>query len=86
MYEGPAPAGLNAEMWREVRARFMPEAGLRATPEEAREYLDECQDTLAAFSQYEEAVIWLDNSLSNQLILIKVCSIGSAAGIQLAQS
>src|SRR6266581_2359156 len=71
MYEGPAPAGLDAETWRETRARFI--AGLRyATLEEARQYLKACEDTLAAFSQHEEVVIWLDHRLSDQLILIKV--------------
>jgi hypothetical protein len=36
MYEGPAPAGLDAEAWRDTRGLFMTEAGY-ATPEEARE-------------------------------------------------
>jgi RNA polymerase sigma factor (sigma-70 family) len=71
MYEGPAPAGLNAEAWRDTRARFMTESGY-ATLEEAQQYLRACDDALAAFSQYEEVVIWLDHRLSNQLILIKV--------------
>ncbi|PYS38734.1 MAG: hypothetical protein DMG14_16540 [Acidobacteria bacterium] len=72
MFEGPAPAGLDAETWRETRALFMAEAGLRDTLEEARQYLKECEETLAAFSQHEEVVIWLSHTLSNQLILIKV--------------
>lgn len=80
MYEGPAPAGLDAEAWRETRARFMMEAGVRETVEQARQYLKGCEDTLAAFSKHEEVVIWLSHTLSNQLILIK-CSTGSAAGI-----
>ena len=71
MYEGPAPAGLDAETWRETRARFVAEAGLRDTLEEARQYLKDCEDMLAAFSQHE-VVIWLSHTLSNQLILIKV--------------
>jgi hypothetical protein len=71
MYEGPAPAGLDAEAWLDTRARFMPEAGY-ATPQEAREYLKACDDTLRAFSQHEEVVIRLDHRLSDQLILIKV--------------
>ena len=71
MYEGPAPAGLDAEAWRETRAHFI--AGMRdATLEEARQYLEGCEKTLAAFSQHEEVVIWLDHRLSDQLILIKV--------------
>ena len=72
MYEGPAPAGLDAETWRDTRARFVAEAGLRDTLEEARQYLKDCEDMLAAFSQHEEVVIWLSHTLSNQLILIKV--------------
>jgi hypothetical protein len=72
MYEGPAPAGLDAEAWCETRARFIAEAGLRVTLDEARQYLKACEDTLAAFSQHEEVVIWLDHRLSDQLILIKV--------------
>ncbi len=71
MYEGPAPAGLEDEAWRETRARFMVEAGY-ANSQEARQYLKACHDTLAAFSDYEEVVIWLDHRLSDQLILIKV--------------
>lgn len=76
MYEGPAPGGLDAEGWRRTRARFMVEAGY-ATPEEASQYLQACDDTLAAFSRYEEVVIWLDHRLSDQLILIRVldCSL-----------
>ena len=71
LYEGPAPAGLDADPWREARARFL--AGIRiATIEEARQYLKDCDNALAAFSQHEKVVIWLDHKLSNQLILIKV--------------
>jgi hypothetical protein len=71
MYEGPAPGGLDAEAWREVRARFIAEAGY-ATPDEARRYLKSCDDTLLAASRHEEVVIWLDHRLSDQLILSKV--------------
>jgi RNA polymerase sigma factor (sigma-70 family) len=72
MYEGPAPAGLDAEAWREIRARFMAAAGVRETVEESRQYLKACEDSLAAFSRHEEVVLWLSHTLSNQLILIKV--------------
>jgi hypothetical protein len=70
MYEGPAPAGLDAEAWREIRARFIEDrfGGL----EQARQYLQACDDALAAFPRHEEVVIWLDHGLSRQLILIKV--------------
>jgi Domain of unknown function (DUF1835) len=71
MYEGPAPAGLTAEAWRDMRARFMDEAGY-ATLEDAHRYLRACDDALATFSRHEEVVIWLDHRLSDQLILVKV--------------
>jgi hypothetical protein len=71
MFEGPAPAGLDAQAWRDTRARFMVEADY-ASLEEAQQYLKACEDALAAFSHHEEVVIWLDHRLSNQLILIKV--------------
>lgn len=71
MFEGPAPAGLDTDAWCEARARFMADSDY-ASLEEAREYLRSCQNVLAAFSQHEEVVVWLDHRLTNQLILIKV--------------
>jgi hypothetical protein len=71
MSEGPAPAGLQDEAWYETRARFLVDAGY-ATLEEARQYLKGCENTLLAFPQHEEVVIWLDHRLSDQLILIRV--------------
>jgi RNA polymerase sigma factor (sigma-70 family) len=86
MYEGPAPAGLDVEAWIETRARFI--AGFHdTTPDEAREYLKGCEATLAAFSKYQEVVIWLDHRLSDQLILIKVldwCSRRDLGGVRLS--
>ena len=71
MFEGPASAGLDAEAWRDTRARFMAEVGY-GTLEETRQYLKGCEDALAAYSQHDEVVIWLDHRLSDALILIKV--------------
>jgi hypothetical protein len=70
MCEGPAPASLSSEAWRETRAVFYADAGY-ATFEDARQYLKSCDDALAASSRHEETVLWLDHRLSNQLILIK---------------
>lgn len=71
LFEGPSPAGLGDESWRNVRAPFL--AAVRFdTIEEAQRYLRACDDALAAFPQYDEVVIWLDHGLSRQLILIKV--------------
>jgi hypothetical protein len=71
MYEGPAPRGLTAETWRDTRAHFMAGGGY-ASLEDARRYLKAFDDTLATSSLYEEVVVWLDNRLSDQLILIKL--------------
>src|SRR5436190_12044136 len=71
MYEGPAPAGLDAEAWSETRARFI--ADCHSMPlQKARKYVKACEETLAAFPQHDEVVLWLSHTLSNQLILIKV--------------
>jgi hypothetical protein len=71
LFEGPAPAGLTADSWRDTRARFMAEAAY-ASLEQAQHYLKACDDALAAFAGHDEVVIWLDHRLSDQLILIKV--------------
>ena len=70
MYEGPVPAGLDADTWLETRATFIADrfGGL----EQARAYLRACDDAIAGFTQHDEVVIWLDHRLSDQLILIKV--------------
>jgi len=70
MFEGPAPAGLDGEAWRDIRAHFL--AGVNFTIEEAQRYLKACDDALASFPRHEEIVIWLDHRLSDQLILIKL--------------
>src|SRR5262245_30040669 len=71
LFEGPAPARLDSDTWRETRARFMADEGFDSL-DRARQYLKNCDDALAAFSQHSEVVIWLDPRLSDQLILIKV--------------
>ena len=71
MYEGPAPAGLDDASWCEVRARFFADAGYDNL-DGTRAYTKAAYDTLSAFPQHEEVVIWLDHRLSNQLILLKV--------------
>ena len=71
MYEGPVPSGLDEDEWYEVRARCVAD-GHDVDLEKARQYLKMCRSTLTSFSQHDEVVIWLDNKLSNQLMLIKM--------------
>ena len=71
MYEGPAPAGLDPQSWRDVRAQFLSEKhGL--AQEDAIAFLEACLGALDAASEHEEIVLWLDHRLSDQLILIKL--------------
>jgi hypothetical protein len=56
MYEGPAPAALDDQASLDVRAHFIATAGY-ATLEDARQYLKACENTLAAFPQYDEVVL-----------------------------
>jgi hypothetical protein len=71
MYEGPVPAGLGTEGWREARAQFLSGNG-GLTLEEARRYLRGFEETLGAVAVHGETVLWLDHRLSDQLILIKL--------------
>jgi RNA polymerase sigma factor (sigma-70 family) len=71
MCEGPAPTGLDDEAWIDVRSRH--NAGFFGGNLEAgRKYVTAGIDALAAYSQHEEVVIWLDIKLTNQLMLIKI--------------
>jgi hypothetical protein len=86
LYEGPAPGNLDAEEWRETRARFLADFGY-ASMEDARQSLKEYNDSLGAISSHDEVVIWLDHRLSDQLILIQaldVLSRRSLAGVKLS--
>jgi len=70
MNEGPAPAGLDGEQWREARAPFLASA-FDLDLDDARQYLKQCDDALAAFTHHEEVVLWFDHRLSNQLMLVR---------------
>src|SRR5262249_40676533 len=64
-------AGLDAETWREMRARHFPETpdGLL---EKLRRDLKEFDDAVAGFFKHEEVVIWLDHKVMDQLLLIRL--------------
>jgi RNA polymerase sigma factor (sigma-70 family) len=71
LYEGPTPAGLSAEQWREIRARFHAEAGY-ASLEDARRFAAASQQALESGLSYEELVLWTDHRLTDQLLILKV--------------
>jgi hypothetical protein len=71
LYEGPAPAGLTTEAWRERRARFYSDAGY-ASIEDARRAQLAWEHALEMCPAQEEVVLWTDHRLTDQLILLKV--------------
>lgn len=67
--QGPTPAGLSAEEWRSVRARFNAERyGLSF--DEALSFLTEQDRKLQKFADHEEVVLWFEHDLFDQVILI----------------
>ncbi len=71
MYEGPAPAGLDPQSWRNVRSEFLiRERGF--APKDALAWLEASSLTLDEAPKHEEVILWLDHRLSDQLILIKL--------------
>ena len=70
LHDGPAPSGLSADEWRELRAGAPGEGDLR---ERAR-FLDglrEADEQLARYAEYEEVVFWFEHDLFDQLLLIR---------------
>lgn len=74
LHEGPAPAGLSAERWRKVRARYLAESGY--------EGYDECLRDLAEWDRkidearnYDEVVLWFEHDLFDQLNLIRLLAL-----------
>ncbi|MGC2401814.1 MAG: sigma-70 family RNA polymerase sigma factor, partial [Acidobacteriaceae bacterium] len=71
LYEGPAPAGLDPQSWRNVRSQFLVrERGF--APEHALAWLEASSLTLDEAPKHQEIILWLDHRLSDQLILIKL--------------
>jgi hypothetical protein len=74
LHEGPAPAGLSAERWRKVRARYLAESGYQG--------YDECLRNLADWDRridesanYDEVVLWFEHDLFDQLNLIRLLAL-----------
>lgn len=71
LYEGPVPAGRDGSAFRQVRANFLAAAGYTSLPE-ALEQLLAWDNALLSAAEEDEVVLWLDNKLSNQLMLIRI--------------
>lgn len=70
LHEGPVPADLDDELFRQVRARYIASTGW-ASYEEAIEQHRRWDARLETFPEYEELVLWFEHDLFDQLILIR---------------
>ncbi len=71
LHDGPVPGGLDLRQLSEVRARFIAESGWEEVRDVARDFRDR-DDALERFSDHEEAVLWLEHDLYDQLQLIQL--------------
>ncbi|HZS44498.1 MAG TPA: sigma-70 family RNA polymerase sigma factor [Blastocatellia bacterium] len=70
LHEGPVPAGLSVEEFREVRSRFHAGQNYGFSYERAYEMQKRWDDKLVAFAEYDEVILWFEHDLFDQLILI----------------
>jgi hypothetical protein len=71
LHAGPVPPlDVGGEEWRLARARFVAHAGW-ATYEQAAETYARWDAALERFREYDEAVIWCEHDLFDQLLLIR---------------
>jgi hypothetical protein len=61
LHDGPAPAGLSPDQWRE----------LRFSPGDAMAGLRRADEQLARHAEYDEVVFWFEHDLFDQLLLIR---------------
>lgn len=83
LHDGPAPAGLSAERWRKVRARYLAESGHRGYDECLRD-LAEWDRKVEEAPNYEEVILWFEHDLFDQLNLIRLLTLLS--GLPLANT
>jgi hypothetical protein len=71
LHEGPVPADLDDEQFREARLRFLTQMDRWVKSDEGRTMYRAWDDRLASFGDYDEVVLWLEHDLFDQLILIR---------------
>ncbi|HWC75967.1 MAG TPA: hypothetical protein VG778_00805 [Blastocatellia bacterium] len=69
LVDGPTPAGLSADSWREVRAKHLAD-GYSARFEECLREWRELENHLARSLEHEEAVLWFEHDLFCQINLL----------------
>ncbi len=71
LHEGPVPGGLSVDELRSIRARFLADRGWGEYDEIADD-MRRRDDTLAAFRDYNEVVLWFEHDLYDQLQIIQI--------------
>jgi hypothetical protein len=71
LHEGPAPAGLQPERWRKVRARYLAECGY-ADYDRCLADLTKWDHKLEGYRNYDEVVLWFEHDLFDQLQLLRL--------------
>jgi hypothetical protein len=71
LHEGPIPAGLSPGELREVRARFIADAGWDSYAHVLSEF-EERDRQVAGFREHEEVVLWFEHDLYDQLQLLQI--------------
>ena len=70
LHEGPAPAALEGDAWRALRARFLADGSLDSYVDAYRT-LTEWDAAIADALKYDEVVLWFEHDLFDQLLLIR---------------
>ena len=70
LHDGPAPYGLSADEWRELRAGH-PGQGDPRRRSEFLEGLRRADDQMGRYADYDEVVFWFEHDLFDQLLLIR---------------
>lgn len=72
LHEGPVPAGRSPRELREIRARFLADAGLASSATEARARFAARDARLDAVDFSTKLVLWFEDDLYDQLQLIQI--------------
>ena len=71
LHEGPLPRLADDARFREARLAFLATMDPWVAPDDGAGQYREWDDRLAAFSDYDEVVLWLEHDLFDQLILVR---------------
>lgn len=71
LHEGPVPADVDDDQFREVRLRYLGLMDRWVKSDEGRAQYRAWDERLASFADYDEVVLWFEHDLFDQLILIR---------------